>query len=264
MHDLNGPLMVLLPKSSGDASIKDYMPIALIHLIGKLITKVLANRLAPQLNGLIHCCQSTFIKGHCIQDNFRFLQASTRLLHARKLPCLLLKIDIMQAFDSVTWSFLLEILHHMGFLSGWRDWISTLLSSASTKVMLNGVPCEMICHARGLRQGDPLSPMLFLLVMEVLSALIRAIDSRSLLQHLQVRPIPHRVSLYADDLIVFLKPVPHDLQLLQGIFNLFQGSSRLGYNLSKCQMAPIRCDDGHVQLPMEFFPCQVVQFPLST
>jgi hypothetical protein len=144
LHDLNGALMVLLPKSSGAASIKDYRLIALIHLIGKLITKILANWLAPQLNGLSHCCQSAFIKGHCIQDNFRFVQASARLLHARKLPCLLLKIDIARSFDSVAWSFLLEILHHMGFPSGWRDWISALYYPVQAPKL-----CSMGCRARG-------------------------------------------------------------------------------------------------------------------
>jgi hypothetical protein len=87
LHDLNGALMVPISKSPTASGIKDYRPIALIHLIGNLIAKVLDNLLAPQLNDLVHCSQSAFIKGRCIQDNFRFVQASTRLLHARKLPC---------------------------------------------------------------------------------------------------------------------------------------------------------------------------------
>jgi hypothetical protein len=142
----------------------------------------------------------------------------------------------------------------MGFLSGWREWISALLSSASTRVLLIGEPGERICHAYGLCQGDPLSPMLFILVMEVRSALIRATDNHSLLQQVQVCAIPHRVSLYVDGLVVFLRPVSRDLQLLCDIFDLFQGAPGLGYNLSKCQMAPIRCDASHVQLASDFFP----------
>jgi hypothetical protein len=88
-----------------------------------------------------------------------------KLLHARKKPPVLLKIDIAGAFDSVSWPFLLDILKHMGFLTAWLDWIAVLLYLANTCVLLNDIPGRRICHARGLRQGDSLSPMLFLLIM---------------------------------------------------------------------------------------------------
>jgi hypothetical protein len=63
----------------------------------------------------------------------------------------LLKIDIAKAFDTISWMFLLEVLHHMGFGRCWRNWISVILGSASTKILLNGQPSRRICHARGLR-----------------------------------------------------------------------------------------------------------------
>jgi hypothetical protein len=107
--------MVLLPKSSQAMAIKDYRPIVLIHLIGKLISKVLSNRLATQLDKLVHKSQSAFIKGRLLHDNFRFVQSSAKLLHARHIPCLLFKVDLARAFDSVAWQFLMEIMHHMGF-----------------------------------------------------------------------------------------------------------------------------------------------------
>jgi hypothetical protein len=89
----------------------------------------------------------------------------------------LLKLDIAKAFDSVAWNFMLEVLEYMGFGQRWRDWISCILSSASTKIILNGRPGRRICHARGLRQGDPLSPMLFVLVMEVPNLLVCWLDA---------------------------------------------------------------------------------------
>jgi hypothetical protein len=103
LHGINQALLVLLPKLLESSSIRDFRPISLIHVISKLLSKVLANRLAPQLNGLIYHNQSTFIKGCMIHDNFHIVHASARLLHARRQSCLLFKVDITRAFDSVSW-----------------------------------------------------------------------------------------------------------------------------------------------------------------
>jgi hypothetical protein len=203
-HAINEVLMVLLPKSVEVVAIKDFQLISLIHVLGKLFSKLLANRLTPRLGELVHISQSAFVKGYFSQDNFRVVQGTAKLLHTRKRPSLLLKVDIACTFDSVVWPFLLKVLEHMGFPAHWRDWGSVLLSTLSTKVLLNSIPGERICHARGLWQGNPLSPMLFILVMEALIGLIRHAKAWGLLQPLSSRLIPFRASLYADDLILFL------------------------------------------------------------
>jgi hypothetical protein len=84
--------------------------------------------------------QSAFIKGQFIHDNFMLVQQTTIFFHQQKQLCLLLKLDILKAFDSVAWPFLLEVLHHMGFGPIWRDIISRLLLSSTTQVLLNGTP----------------------------------------------------------------------------------------------------------------------------
>jgi hypothetical protein len=154
---------------------------------------------------------------------------------------LLFKVDISKAFDSVAWPFLLQIMEFIGFQVAWREWVATILGSSSAKGMMNGSPGQHICHECELHQGHPLSPMLFLLVMEVLSALIRRADEWQLLQGLGIHNIPHRASLYADDLILFIRPCAPDLQVMRLIFSLFEGASGLGCNLAKCQIAPIQC-----------------------
>ena len=97
---------------------------------------------------------------------------------------MLLKIDIVKSFDTVSWTFLLEALQHMGFGRRWKNWILVILGTASTKILLNGQAGRRICHARGLQQGDPLSPMLFVLVMEVINHIVRWLDSEGLLTQL--------------------------------------------------------------------------------
>jgi hypothetical protein len=91
------------------------------------------------------------------------VQHSIKSLHKRRVSSLFLKLDISKAFDSVSWAFLIEVLSHLGFGPISRNLISNLLASSSTQVLLNGSPGDLIRHRRGLRQGDPLSPMLFVL-----------------------------------------------------------------------------------------------------
>jgi mannosylglycoprotein endo-beta-mannosidase len=95
----------------------------------------------------------------------------TKDAHAKKAPLLFLKLDIANAFDSVNWGYLLRVLTQMGFGQRWRDLISLILASSFSRIMLNGCPGRPFAHRRGLRQGDPLSPMLFILAMEPLQLL---------------------------------------------------------------------------------------------
>ena len=108
----------------------------------------------------------------------------------------------------------------MGFPGRWRNWISYMLSTASTKVLINGRPGHRIYHARGLRQGDPLSPYLFIIVMEVLNALLIEVDRQGQLHPLPGNVIKFRTSVYADDLVIFVARAPW-ISLASGRFFSF-------------------------------------------
>jgi hypothetical protein len=150
---VNQALMVLLHKKKEVVVVvSDYRPIRLIHSFHKLFAKILSGRLAPLMHSLVKSNHSNFFHGHTIHDYFRTVQGTTKLLHARKRPCVLLKIDIAKAFDTISWPFLMDLLCHMGFSRRWINWISILLSTASTRILNNGHPGRRIYHARGLRQ----------------------------------------------------------------------------------------------------------------
>jgi hypothetical protein len=158
------------------------------------------------------------------------VQQTVKFLHSQKQPRILLKLDITKAFDSVNWSFLLEVLQMHGFGARWCDLLCGLLSSSSTQVLLNGSPRETIQHRRGLCQGNPLSPMLFILVMDVLNWMVTWAKEEGLLQLLTRRPIQHRISLFADDVALFLQPAVADITLTLRMLQLFGE----GTGLNKC------------------------------
>ena len=191
---LNSAYITMIPKNDGAEMVKDFRPISLVHSFAKLITKILANRLAKRLNEMVSPNQSAFIKGRFIQDNFMLVQQTSRLLHQQHKASLLYKLDITKAFDSISWPFLVEVLKQLGFGQIWRDIICGLLTSSSTQVMLNGFPGQHIIHRRGLRQGDPLSPLLFILAMDVLVYMFSKAEEEGLLQQLSNRKKLHRIS----------------------------------------------------------------------
>ena len=258
---LNTAYITLIPKKEDAEQPKDFRPISLVHSFAKLITKLLANQLAGQLNQMVSPNQSAFIKGRFIQDNFMLVQQTARFLHQQKQPRILLKLDISKAFDSVAWPFLLEVMEHLGFGQIWRDIISGLLCSSSTQVLLNGIPGERITHRRGLRQGDPLSPMLFILVMDVLGHMISKAAELGLLQPLSRRALQHRISMYADDVVLFLHPNAADIAVTMDILHLFGTASGLKTNLQKSNVLPIRCGEQEIEVVQQQLPCALSVFP---
>ena len=183
------------------------------------------------------------------------VQQTARFLHQQKQPRILLKLDISKAFDSVYWPLLLEILQQLSFGQIWRDIISELLSSSSTQVLLNGIPGDRIAHRRGLRQGDPLSPMLFILVMDVLGHMILKAENEGLLQPLSRRNLHHRISIYADDVVMFLHPEAGDIAVTLDILNLFGEATGLKTNLQKSNVLPIKCGDVELAAVQNLLPC---------
>jgi hypothetical protein len=259
--NLNSAYITLIAKVEGAEQVKDFRPISLVHSFAKLVTKVLANRLAAKLNDMVSPIQGAFIKGRFIQDNFMLVQHTTRFLHQKKLSCILLKLDISKAFDSVSWPFLLEVMQQLGFGQIWRDIICGLLSSASTQVLLNGIPGDVIRHRRGLRQGDPLSPMLFILAMDVLGFLITKAENEGVLRPLAARTLQHRISFYADDVVLFLQPVAEDINLVLDILQLFGEASGLCNNVQKSSVYLISCDEAEKAVVRQLLPCDLRDFP---
>jgi hypothetical protein len=189
------------------------------------------------------------------------VQQTSRLFHQHNMPRLFFKLDITKAFDSVSWPFLIEVMQQMGFGHIWRDIVCGLLASSTTQVLLNGVPGKLITHRRGLRQGDPLSPMLFILAMDVLGLLFSKAEGVGLLQQLSRRKRLHRVSMYADDVALFLHPTTTDISTSLDILQLFGDASGLCYNPQKSNVYPIKCPEETIEELRSWLPCEIAIFP---
>jgi hypothetical protein len=135
-----------------------------------------------------------------------YVQGVIKEQHKRKISSMFIKLDIFKAFDTVNWSYMLSIMTHLGFGQKWRNWISSLWCTSSSSVLVNGAPGRRVLHYRVVRQGDPLSPMLFLLAMEPLHMLLKKAQDAGLLQKLSPLCDTFKVSLYADDAALFLNP----------------------------------------------------------
>jgi len=126
---------------------------------------------------------------------------------------------------------------------------------------MNGRPGNRITHARGLRQGDPISPMLFVIVMESLNSLFKEADRRGALSPVPGRVACNRASLYADDVVLLVAPTQTDLACVQQVMLLFAGASGLITNINKCVVSPISCSEDQVAIVQQVFPCTLTPFP---
>jgi hypothetical protein len=149
LHFLNQAYIVLIPKKPFPQRVADYRPISLIHSFAKLVSKILTNRLGPELKHLISNNQTASIKQRCIHDSYMYVQGVIKELHKKKIPSMFIKLDISKVFDTVNWPYLLGIMSHLGFGYKWRSWISSLWCSTSSFVLVNGIPSKRVLHCKG-------------------------------------------------------------------------------------------------------------------
>jgi hypothetical protein len=208
-REQNHTFITLIPKQIGAHSVNQFRPISLCNISYKIISKILANRLKLLLPKIISPLQSTFVPNRSIQDNSIIAH---ELLHSFKLKrgkCgfMFLKMDMEKAFDKIEWNLILAIMQHLGFHATWLQWIESCISSTSFSILLNGSPFGLFSSKRGLRQGDPLSPFLFILGSELLSRLLLKEERIGNIKGMKIARASPAINhlLFADDLLLFGK-----------------------------------------------------------
>ncbi|XP_012842431.1 PREDICTED: uncharacterized protein LOC105962665 [Erythranthe guttata] len=245
---LNYTFIVLIPKVKNPEKITEYRPISLCNVIYKFGSKAIANRIKPFLQNIISPTQSAFVPKRLITDNVlvayevnHFIKSNSR----KKTNFMAAKLDISKAYDRIEWLFLRKILNRFGFPSSLVDLIMLCVSSVFYYFLFNGCQFGSLQPSRGLRQGDPLSPYLFILCTEALIAMIRQAETERVLHGIVIAPTAPSVSClsFADDTLVFCKANLANAETLNRILQEYAAASGQVVNIEKstmcfCPMTP--------------------------
>ncbi|GJT53982.1 putative RNA-directed DNA polymerase, eukaryota, reverse transcriptase zinc-binding domain protein [Tanacetum coccineum] len=236
LKEINHTIIALLPKVKSPSRVNDYRPISCCNVLFKCISKIIANRIKHSLKTIISPNQSAFIPGRSITDNILLTQELMHNYHLeRGTPRCAFKVDIQKAYDTVDWDFLRIILLGFGFHQKMVSWIMECVTSTSYSICVNGSLHGYFKGKRGLRQGDPLSPYLFTLVMEVLTLMLqRKVQQTDEFTYHRYCSKMELVNLcFADDLFLFAYGDVGSASIIKEALDEFKNASGLVPSLPK-------------------------------
>jgi len=170
---LNTTFLALIPKQGLAQTPDRFSPIALCNMVYKIISKVVSNRLKPLLPSLVLGEQYGYVEGRKIINNIIQAHEVVYSLTSKRKVGMIMQLDITKAYDKLNWIYIRKFLIAFEFDHNSVRWIMALVTSSSFSILVNGSPSETFIPSRGLRQGDPLSPFLFILMMEGLGRSIK-------------------------------------------------------------------------------------------
>ncbi|KAK5834954.1 hypothetical protein PVK06_010634 [Gossypium arboreum] len=234
---INCSFIALIPKLDNPSEIFDFRPIFLVSSLYKIIAKILSRRIRMVISDLVSETQCAFIKGRQIFDG---ILIANEVIHSMKKMKgdegnLIFKLDFSKAYDYVRWDFLKLVLQKIGFGVRWIGWLMECVTMVRAAILVNGSATKEFKFGRGLRQGDPLSPFLFILITKVLHLLMEKAEVLGFIEGIHgVLPgqtISHLQ--FADDTILFLKAEEMVVENMKFILRCFETFSGLSINFKK-------------------------------
>ncbi|XP_058776499.1 uncharacterized protein LOC131650805 [Vicia villosa] len=249
--------IALIPKNKNPQDLSEYRPICLVGSLYKILPKMLAARIKKVMGSLISCNQSAFVPGRNMLDVVLLVNEVIDWAKQNKSSCLLLKVDFEKAYDSLSWNFLRDMLVRMGFGKRWLMWMDACIFSSHFSVLVNGSATRDFRVYRGLRQGDPLSPFLFVIAMEALTALVRnsvAVGGFKPFQFGNDEGID--ILQFSDDTVIFGEASTANLWNLKVILRGFELISGLKINFSKSSVMGVNVGDWILDAATNFLACK--------
>ena len=226
-------VITLIPKKDKDTFyLKNFRPISLLTVDYKLLAKTFANRLQKCLSYLIHSDQSGFLKGRNIGSNVRLIIDILEYTDAKDIPGAILLLDIQKAFHSVSHEFLFRVLKRFNFSGKFIDWMKAFYADRKSYVLNYGNLTKLIDMERGVFQGCPISPYLFLLVIETMAIAIRQNNN---IKGIPVEGKELKISLLADDSTCFINGSDDSFRALFNVIEQFSHTSGCKLNLAKSE-----------------------------
>ena len=235
-NDQKRGILNLIPKADKDLRfLKNWRPVSLLNTDYKILTKALANRIQKVLPKLIQADQVGYMKNRYIGENIRIIEDIMNYTDLERLPGFIILVDFEKAFDSVEWLFLFRTLKSFNFGPSFLKWIEILYNKIESCVSNNGYFSKYFELSRGIRQGCPISALLFILVAEVMAIKIRNDEK---VCGIKFRNIEYKICQLADDTTIFVKDTDSIMQLLS-VMKKFQNCSGLKINVEKTEVIPV-------------------------
>ena len=223
----------LIPKKSQDLLyLKNWRPISVLNTDYKLLTKCLAQRLKKVLDEIISSDQTGFIKGRYIGENIRIALDMIDYTNFNNTPGFMLLADIEKAFDKLEWSYMFQVLKFFNFGESFMKWIRVIYTDIYSCVINNGHASEFFNITRGIRQGCPLSPLLFVICHELMSITIKGDPD---IQGIMINDVEIKISMYADDTTFYVNDVKSLTRIVHILDNL-KAYSGLYINRNKSEI----------------------------
>nr|GFA54722.1 RNA-directed DNA polymerase, eukaryota, reverse transcriptase zinc-binding domain protein [Tanacetum cinerariifolium] len=254
----NLSFIALIPKIPDANTVKEFRPISLIGSLYKIVSKILANRLAGVLGDIVNEVQSAFIAERQILDGPFILNEVLQWCKIKKKQSLIFKVDFEKAYDSIRWDFLDDILKKFGFGKKWCKWIQSCLRSSRGSIIINGSPTKEFQFFKGLKQGDPLSTFLFILIMESLHLSFQRVVDASIFEGIKLSlslSISHM--FYADDAAFVVQWCDGNITTLVYVLECFYRASGLRINMSKSKIMGVFVDSNMVKCVASKLECLI-------